>query len=400
MTRGTAVAALDVGTSKVLCAVAVPEARGLRVVGFAQAGGAGVRRGAVVDVALVAAAVREVAQRVRRHSGEPLPPLLVGSAGGQLFSANRHAEVAVAGRVGPGDVAACGDALRRAELPAGYQLVHVIPQQYTIDGYEGCRDPAGMAASNLALEAHLVACETAVLQNLWRAVEAADLRLQDFALAGLAAAEAVLTEDERENGVLLLDCGAGATQAVIVSGGEPVVTASVPLGGEHVTADIAAGLRLGRAQAEEVKRSHGQADAGLASAERRVPLGADGGPPRDCSESELAEIVSARVEEIVQAVVDIVARRGRGIPIGSGAVLTGGAAALRGLQAVAMRMLAMPVRLGGASGAPDALGAPASAAAVGLLQMQALRTAGGPRLRPFAGTARRGWLPRRAAAAQ
>lgn len=405
MARKPAVAALDVGTSKVVAAVAVPEAAGLRVLGVAGAASGGVRRGAIVDLDLAAASLRAAAQRVRRLAGRPLPPVMLGSAGGLPVSLNERSELDLSGESGPIRPEHVADVLarvRQTEMPPGYQLVHAIPRGYVVDGYEGCTNPVGMAGTRLTAHVHLVGCQAPVVENLWKVVDAVDLRVDDFAVAGLASAESVLTNEERREGAVLIDMGAGATQVVVVTDGEPVLTAAVPLGGEHVTADIAAGLRLTRAQAEALKVRHACADPDVVPAERRVELepagtGSDGQRGAsgvvDCSERELAEIAGARVEEIVHAVADIVARGGRGVRLGAGAVLTGGGCRLRGLQGVAMRILGMPVRCGGALGAGATLGAPECSAAVGLLQMQAERMTGSERLLPLGGDSRHLWPP-------
>ncbi len=404
MAKKPVIAALDIGTSKVLAAAAVPEDAGLRVLGIAGVTSAGVRRGAVVDLALASASLRGAMQRIRHVAAQPVPGVLLGSAGGQPICLNAYAEVDVAasgGEIAPADVSGVLERARHAELPAGYQLVHAIPQGYAVDGYEGCTDPVGMAGHRLAVKAHLVACQAAVLQNLLKAADVAGVHAEDFAVAGLGAAEAVLTAEERREGAVLIDLGAGATQVVVVVSGEPALTASVPVGGEHVTADVAAGLRLTRIQAEGLKLRHAGVDPESVPADRRVAVEAGAGPGGDAgpevAERELAEIVAARVEEILQAVAGIVAQVGRGQRLG-GAVLTGGGSRLRGLQGVAMRVLSMPVRRGGAAGASGSLAAPECAAVVGLVQMHAQRLTGGNgRLLPTS-EPRRLWPPWRALA--
>lgn len=410
--------------------VAVPEEAGLRVVATAGVTSAGVRRGAVVDMPAAAAAMGAAMQRVRRLCAQPLVSVLLGSAAGQILCFNGYAETVMAmpgSEITAQDVVGVLDQVRRMELPPGYHLAHAIPQGFVVDGYEGCRDPVGMAGQHLAVRAHLVACQGAVLQNLLKAAADAAIDVEDFAVAGLAAAESVLTPEERREGVLLIDLGAGATQVVAVLGGEPVLTATVPLGGEHVTADIAAGLRLTRGQAEALKWRHASADLQSVPAGRVVDLdglppkelpgavvhraaesaesagpaaagnagaGASASPPARVDERDLAEITAARVEEIMQQVADMLGQGGKRLHLAAGAVLTGGGSRLRGIQAVGWRGLGMPVRCGGAIGATEALGAPECAAAVGLLQMQAQRLTGhGGRLLTTEVGARRLWPP-------
>ncbi len=403
--RAPAVAAMDVGSSKVIVALAAPEDGGLRVLAVAQEPCSGVRRGAVVDLGAASAAIAAAAERSRRVAGIPLPPLMLGSAGGEILSCNREAELRIdpPGPVGPGHVADLMAEVRRTDLPPGYRLVHAIAQEYTVDGYEGCREPVGMAAGRLAVSAHLVACHGNLLANLLRASDAAGVQVENFAVCALAAAESVLSDQERGQGVLLCDIGASATQVGVLVAGEAVGSATIPLGGEHITSDIAQGLRIPRDAAEDLKRRLATAD--IRSAADRpldgLPLppaegtGADGPVPaggEQATERLLAEIVQARVEEILERVARLLQDGGLSDLILSGAVLTGGGSRLRGLSAVAMRILGVPVRCGGPLGVEGVLGTPEAAACVGLLQWAARGRNGGRRLMPIAaGVERRPW---------
>lgn len=395
--RSQALAALDVGSSKVVGAVALPEEGGLRVLAVAQAPGAGVRRGAVVDPLAASAAMAAVAERLRRMAGIPLPPLLLGSAGGELLSSNREAEISLdpPATLEQAHLDGLLAEVRGTPLPPGYQLVHTITQEYTLDGYEGCPEPLGMAAGRLGLSAHLVACHGTLLANLLRAAADAGIEVEDFAVAGLAAAESVLSEQERHAGVVLLDFGASATQVAVVVDGQTVGSAVVPLGGEHISADIAKGLRIARDEAEEVKRREATADARPAPAPEQTPAeGAEVAPPTvDAPDREqmLAEIVSARCEEILERVGTLLQEGGLADLLGAGAVLTGGGSRLRGLSALAMRTLGLRVRSGGPQGTEGLLGTPECAACVGLLQMAALRRSGGRRAPAIMAAVRRPW---------
>ena len=384
-----AVAALDIGTSKVLAAVAVPEADGLRVLGIGRAPGAGVRRGAVVDLAAVTAAIGAAAERARRVSGRALPPVTLGSAGGQLLAWNRDAELALepAGELDAGHLGDLLEEVRRVDLPAGYQIVHTIPREYTVDGYEGCTQPVGMAASRIAVSAHIVACQSTLLRNLWKAAADAGLDVEDFAVSGLAAAEAVLTDEERRQGALLADIGAGATQLTAVLGGEPAGSAVVALGGAHVTSDIAVGLGLDLEVAEDVKLRHANADAEPDADRAPEWLAAlrPSGEAGPATAQNFAEVVRARAEELVERIAEFLDKAGLAGRTPAGAVLTGGGSRLRGLPALTMRGLGLTVRCGGALGAAGPLGAPECAAVVGLLQFAAQRHTGGRRLPPVAG---------------
>lgn len=416
--QSAAVAALDIGTSKVTAAIAVPEMDGLRVLGLARVVCGGVRRGAVVDLGAVTAAVASAAARARRVAGRPLPAITLGSAGGELLSWNRQAEVQLhpPGEVEAAHVQELLGEVRQADLPSGYQVVHAIARDYAVDGYEGCRQPVGMAAGRVAVTAHLVACRATLLRNLWKAVDDAGLEIEDFAVAGLAAAEAVLTEEERRQGAVVIDFGAGATQVGAVVDGEPAATAAIPLGASHVTGDIAVGLGIPWDAAEEVKQRHATADVTGAQDRALDWLNAlrpamaaappPGGGPEEApvaaamsvpGEREFAEMVRARAEEQLERVGEVLRDSGLAGRVPAGAVLTGGGSRLRGLPAVAMRVLGLPVRLGGALGADGTLGAPECAAVVGLLQIAAQRVTGGRRLPPMGarGQGLLGWLQAR-----
>ena len=366
-----AVAALDVGGGKVLAAVALLEAEGLRVLGVGRAVAAGVRCGAVVDLEAATAAIAAAGERARRVAGRTLPGLMIGSAGGRLLSENRTAEVRFEHptEVGRAEVDAAQAEVRRVTLPAGYQLVHAVTQGYLIDGYPGSANPVGVAAECLGVEAHLVACEATVLHNLWNAVHQAGLQVEDFAVCALASAEAVLTEEERQKGVVMVDVGATATQLAVLAEGVPLVTAMLPIGGQHITADIVSVLGLDPQAAEEAKRRG------------RLPEGTQ-------ADTALADVIDARSEELLEGVRERVRAAGMDAHIGAGLVLTGGGSRVPGLAAVAMRVLEWPVRCGGAAGMDGPLGAPEYAACIGLLQLAARRRHAARRLAPLAPIAR------------
>lgn len=393
------VAALDVGSSKVVAALALPEADGLRVLGVGQAPGAGVRRGAVVDVPAATAAIGLAVQRVRRVVGRPFPAIMLGSAAGEILSYNRDVEMELdpPGEVLANHVAELMAEVRRTPLPPGYQLVHAVPQEFMVDGFEGCTQPVGLAADRLGLSAHLVACQGTLLANLVQVALQAGLQVEDFAVGVLAAAESALSDEERAGGVVLVDIGATATQLAVVVGGQPVGSATVPLGGEHVTQAVAQGLRLALPAAEGVKQRLATAD--VRAATDRLLEGLPVDPPAEgaaadappLTERTLAEVVAAAAGEILAPVARLIQGAGLSQHLGAGAVLTGGGSRLRGIDALAMRTLGCRVRSGGALGAEGLLGSPECAACVGLLQLAAQRRTGGRRLPPVPGVVRRPW---------
>lgn len=387
--RTQAVAAVDVGSSKVVAAIAVPEESGLRVLGVGRAQATGVRRGAVVDIPLTAAALAAAAARARRVARQPLPPVTLGSAGGGLWSGRREAELHLDApeEIAAGHVARLMQEVRAVALPGSYQVVHTIPLDFRVDGYEGCTQPIGMTAQHLVVAAHIVACQETLLANLWKVAAEAGVEVREFALSGLAAADAVLSDGERQTGIVVADLGAEATQVTAFIGGEAAMTAVIPLGGAHISRDIGAALGLGLDAAEAVKLRQATVDDTAAS-DRPLEWPPGTGPRPDGSveatERGLCSVVRARAEEMLERVaeaLDSAQVRGQ---MAAGIVLTGGGSRLRGLPTLALHVLSMRVRCAGAMGAPGELGAPELAATVGLLQGAARRETGERRLPPFA----------------
>jgi cell division protein FtsA len=385
LARRRAVAVLDLGTSKVLAGVGVFDGdAGVRVTGVGQAASRGLRRGVVVDLDLTAEAIVQAVERAQRMAGERVTAVLLGISGGQVTSLNSRGTVVIphGDEIRDEDVERVLQAARAVSIPSDHEVVHVVPRHFVVDGYEGVRDPVGMAGRRLEVETHIVACPVSVLQNAWRAVDRAGIAVADLALNGLAAAEAVLLPEERELGVALADVGGGATDVVVFRDGGPVYSAVLPLGGDHITADVAVCLRTSHGQAEALKVEHGVALPELADEGAVVevaPVAADGGGEgerRRVPARVLAEIIEARLEELLRAVGEVLRRSGHARALPAGLVLTGGTARLRGVGPLAMRLLDLPTRTGvphDCGGMEDLLGTPSHAAAVGLLRLAANR---------------------------
>ncbi len=365
--------AVDLGTSKVLAAAAEMGSGGeIHVTGVGVADSAGVRRGVVVDLAAAAAAVAAAVERAQRMAGRPFGSVVLGVSGGSVASSNERVGVDVADpeEVTGQDMAAALAAARDLPLGESRTLLHAVPRHFILDGVDGIRQPAGLAGARLELQTHVVTAPAGVLRNAVRTVERAGLTVSEVTLNGLAAAEAVTTPEERERGVMVCDLGAGCTDLVILTDGTPVFTAVVPVGGDLIRNDIAAGLHMSLERAESLKVEQGCCEPALAEPGRMVTLDKD----RSVAEAELVEIVAARADEILTQVADTLRRSGAARDLGGGVVLTGGASRLRGLPALGMRVLEMPVRTAIARGCADVddlLGAPGCAAAVGLLQLAA-----------------------------
>ncbi|MDA8065316.1 MAG: cell division protein FtsA [Thermaerobacter sp.] len=394
--RKELLAGLDLGTTRVSLVVAERRVGGeLAVLGMGRSPSSGLRRGVVLDLERTAQAIAAVAIGAERMAGTEVRRVCLAVSGDHIASENSRGVVAVSGPEGEitaDDVARAMEAARAVPLPPGREVIHVLPRGYVVDGYRGVRDPVGMAAGRLEVEANIVTGAAASLQNLFKTVHLAGLSLQDAVLAAVASAEAVLEPAEKEFGVILADIGGGTTDVAVYDGGGLWCAFVLPLGGDYLTSDLAVGLRTPVSQAEKIKREHGWAMAEQAAEDAWVEVpGMGGSGPRQVPEKLVASILEARVEEIFSLLRSRLERSGyRGFSPG-GMVLTGGTARLRGITAAAAKVMGMPVRLGlprGLTGMSDLVGEPGEATAVGLLHCAARSRGGEVQRRTGAG---RGW---------
>ena len=375
MARDRTFVALDVGTTKICTLVAELQDDGeLEVIGLGVVPSRGVRRGQVVDLDEATEAIQSSLERAERSSGTKITSALVSVTGGQIASTNSHGVVAVAGRerlVGQSDVGRVLEAARTISAPSQSEVLHVVPRGYTLDGQDGVRNPLGMHGFRLEVEAHIVFAATAPLQNLTTCLQRLGIQVADLVLAPLASAEAVLSEEEREMGVVLADIGAGTTDIVIYQDGSVNFCKVLGIGGNHVTNDLALFLHTQFGAAEEIKNRYGHALPQMVAQEDMVwvaGFGSEG--ERPVLQRRLAEIVYARVDEILQLVQQEVQRAGFAGRVPAGLVLTGGSANLRGIEALAREKTEGPARVGipqGAHGLAESLDDPAYATSIGLL---------------------------------
>ncbi len=385
MSRPRHVFALDLGTTKVCCAVADIEAAGLRVLGVGEAVSRGVRKGAIIDIDRAAEAVAEAVDLAEKMAGIAIDSAVVGLAGGHISSQNSRGVVAVgAGRreVGPQDVSRAIDAARAISVPSDRRILHVLPQQFTVDGQDGVRDAVGMAGSRLEVDAHIVTGAQTAIQNVVKVVHKAGLDVDDLVLQVLASAEAVVSEDELERGVVVVDIGGGTTDVAVFSRGSIAHTAVLPVGGNHVTGDLAVGLRCDIDTAEVVKRSFGHCLQLTLPADAEVtltPMGYD--EPVNVPQRYLAEIIGPRAREIAQLVAAQIEMAGPASHFAAGVVLTGGGALLRGFPEMVQTVTDLPARVAapqGLSGMNDEIQGPDHATVVGLMRWAARCQGGKP----------------------
>jgi len=369
------VACVDVGTSKICTLIGeVDQSDDLRIVGVGIVPSRGIRKGVVVNVQEATDAILASVERAERLAGYEIESAYVGLAGAHISSINSRGAVAInRGERGvqPSDIERALDAARAIPIPYNRQVLHAIPRSYILDGDDGVRDPLGMQAYRLEVEAHIITGATTSIQNLVKCVQATGLGIEALILEPLASGEAVLTDVEREMGVALVDIGGGTTDIAVFIEGSIWHTVVLPIGGEQITHDIAVGLRTPFSTAEELKIKYGNACPRNVQVEDLLEVTVFGeGDSQKVSRHFLAQIIEARVEEIFELVHQEIKRSGYDGLLPAGIVLCGGSADLAGIRDVARDVLGLPVRIGvphNLRGLVDALGRPAYATSVGLL---------------------------------
>jgi len=346
--KNSLVVGLDAGTYKTTAVVAETGPQGAQIVGIGAAPSEGIRKGTIVNIEAAVRAMRKAVEEARLMAGCELHAVFAGVAGAQIQSFNSHGMAVVKNReVSSADVASVVDAARAVALPVDRQILHVLPQEFAIDGQNGVKDPVGMWGVRLEAEVHIVTASVTGIQNMVRCCERAGLHVRDLFLPALAAAEAVLGPEEKELGVALIDMGGGTTDVVVFHDGVVRHTAVLAVGGHHFTNDIAVGLRTPLGEAEKIKQRHGCALSELLSGEEEVEVpGVGGRTPRVISRQELGAIIQPRAEEVFTLVRRELSEACPPEALGSGAVLTGGGAIMDGMPQLAERVLRMPVRRG------------------------------------------------------
>ena len=369
------VVGLDIGTSKICCLIAeAKEADGADIIGIGTTPSKGLRKGVVVDLAATVQALKTAIEEAERMAGYAVERAHVGIAGGHIRSFNSRSVIAIAGRdreVSRDDVARVVEAASTVSIPPDREVLHTLPQEFVVDGEEGVRDPRGMNASRLEALVHIVTASITSVQNVVNCVNKAGVMVADTVLEQLASADAVLSPDEKELGVAIVDIGGGTTDIAIFERGSIWHTAVLPTGGDHVTSDIAVGLRTPIHEAERIKKKYGCALSTLVPEDEMLEVPVVGGrKPRQLSRRTLCEIVQPRVEETFALIQDEITRYGFDKSLNAGVVLVGGGSMLEGMPEIAEQIFDMPVRLAapfGVGGLSDVVASPAYCTAVGLV---------------------------------
>ena len=365
---------IDVGTTKICTLVGrVEDDKYIRILGVGIEPSEGIKKGVIVDLGTASQSITRSVKKAESTSGLEITSALVSIAGAHVSSVNSRGAAAVNGNViEQYDIDHALEQAQAVAIPYDREIIHVIQRGFSVDGQDGIRNPKGMHGYRLEVEAHIITASAATVDNLRQCVGAAGVEVQQFVLNPLASGETVLTEQERQMGVAVCDIGGGTTDLAIYVNGDVWHTMVLSVGGNHVTQDIAHGLRLAFQQAEDVKKQQGYAVRAEVGSEEYFsirPFGEE--RPVQINRKELAHIIEARVDEIFSLTLQEIKRSGYDGLLPAGMVLTGGASALPGIKRVAGNVLNMPIRVAQPEnllGLVDRLNSPAYSTSVGLLR--------------------------------
>jgi len=367
------VVGLDIGTTKICAIVGEVSDDGLDIIGIGHAPSKGLRKGVVINIAATVESIRRAVEEAELMAGCEISSVYTGISGGHIRGFNSHGIVAVKeGEIEEADVARVIDAAKAVAIPMDREVIHILPQEYIIDDQDGIKEPEGMHGVRLEAKVHIVTAAATSAQNIIKCANRTGLNVSAIVLQQLASAEAVLTEDEKDLGVCLVDIGGGTADIAIYSEGAIVHTSVLPLGGNHLTTDIALGIRTPQDEAERIKQKFGCALVEQVDPDELIEVPSVGGRrPRTLSRQILCEIIEARVEEIFQLVREEIRNTAYEDLLASGVVVTGGSAQLTGIEDIAEDVLGLPIRFGapkGMGGLVDVVTSPSYATAVGLVQ--------------------------------
>ncbi|HAI68853.1 MAG TPA: cell division protein FtsA [Gammaproteobacteria bacterium] len=372
--KNNLIVGLDIGTSKVVAIVGEVSAEGdkVEIIGIGQHPSRGLKKGVIVNIESTTNSIQRAVEEAELMSGCEINSVYTGIAGSHIRSMNSHGIVAIRdNEVMQDDIDRVIDAARAVAIPADQKIIHILPQEFVIDNQEGIREPIGMSGVRLEAKVHMVTGAASAAQNIIKCVRLCGLEVDDMILEQLASSASVLTEDEKDLGVCLVDIGGGTTDIAIFSEGAIRHTAVIPIAGDQVTNDIAVALRTPTQYAEEIKKKYACALTQLANAEEMIEVPSVGArPPRQLARQTLADVVEPRYEELFTLVQGVLRRSGYEDLIAAGVVLTGGSSQMDGVIELAEEVFHMPVRIGYpkyVTGLIDVVRNPIHATGVGLL---------------------------------
>ena len=369
------IVALDIGSAKTCALIGeLEDDGGLRFAALGAAESKGWRKGQIVNLDLAVSSIRRAVEEAEAIVGVPVESALIGVAGGHVRGVNSRGGITVGARprdIQREDVRRAIEAARGVTLPEDREVLHVLPQEFFLDAQDNIRDAIGMVGVRLEATVHIVTASGTATQNIVTAVNRAGVRVDDTVLEPLAAAEACLTQDERELGCCLLDVGGGTTEMLAFTGGVVRHTAAIPVGGDHFTNDLAVGLRTPIPEAEKIKRHYACAWRELLDQDFPIEIASVGDrPPRTIFARMLSDIVEPRAQELLMLVRDELRRAGLESQVPAGIILTGGGAHLRGLAELSDRIFNLPVRIAvprGLAAMSEDVSRPEYSTAVGLV---------------------------------
>ena len=369
---GDIIVGLDIGTTKICAIVGEVTDEGIDIIGIGTHPSKGLRKGVVVNIEATVGSIRRAIEEAEAMAGTEITHVYTGIAGGHIKGFGSRGVVALKDKeVREADIARVIEQAKTVNIPVDREVIHVLPQEFIVDDQGGIKEPLGMAGYRLEAKVHIVTGAVASAQNIVKCANKTGLNVADIVLQPLASSEAVLTDEEKELGVCLVDIGGGTTDIAIFSGGSIVHTAVLALGGNNLTNDIAVGLRTPAHEAERIKQRYGCAQASMVDKADMIDVPSVGGrEPRVMGRQILCEILEPRVEEIFQLVQHEIERNGFSDMLTSGVVITGGSTLLPGMSELAEEILGVPVRRGsprGIGGLVDVVKSPIYATGVGLV---------------------------------
>lgn len=367
------IVALDIGTTKVCAIVAeIKSPDEINVLGVGTHPSNGLKKGVVVNIDKTIESIKSAVSQAEEMSGCEIRSVYVGVAGGHVQGMSGHGMITLKSKeVTAPDVERAIESASAVMIPSDREVLHVIPQEYIVDGQSGIKDPVGIYGMKLETKVHIVTGQITAAQNLVKCVHSAGMDVSDIVLEQIASSEAVLSNDEKEIGVVLIDCGGGTCDVAIFYGGTIRCTENIALGGDHIDRDISLGLSTPLSEARKIKEKYGSAYAENVPSDEIIQIESVGGrPPRKIIRKDLAMIIEPRMEEIFSMVRKAINRSGYKDLIPAGAVITGGSINIDGSQEIAEKVLGVPVRIGqpnSVGGLSDHTSNPLYATGVGLL---------------------------------
>ena len=373
MPNSELIVGLDIGTTKICAVVGERSDTGIDIIGIGTSPSKGLRKGVVVNIDETVQSIRKAVEEAELMAGCELSSVYAGIAGGHIKGVNSHGVIAIkgGGEVTQQDVDRVLDAAKAVAIPLDREVIHTLPQGYIVDDQRGIANPVGMSGVRLEANVHIVTGAVTSAQNIVRSCSKSGLDVSEIVLESLASSKSILTEEEREIGVAIVDIGGGTSDIAIFANNAIKYTGAVALGGNNLTSDIAFGLRTSPAAADKIKIKHGCALADMVHPSETIEVpGVGGRPPRTIERRVLAEICEPRMEEMLALIYQEMERSGLMHYLGAGVVLTGGASLIPGCVELAEEIFQMPVRLGyprNVGGLKDVVNNPKYATAVGLL---------------------------------